>query len=622
MELAKKIPLLLIVKVFSVLTILCVFFPTSPAMPAEDLDSSWKAALNQAVTQGLSFGREVVFTFGPYASIYTKMYHPSTYTMMWAGSLHLAFSYILAFLLLVRKSPWPLLLLFSFVFTCVGRFREIPHLTYPLLLGLLYVQNFGAGTKRDARTWILLSLLFFPLGMIPLIKGTMTMFCMASVALIAGFSLIQKKTSDLIPVLLSPLLSLVFFWLLSGQKLSDLPVFFTSMSPIISGYTDAMAINGKKGEIFLYWLISLGLLGAIGTRTGLHQLPKLFLFALFSLFLFISFKAGFTRHDGHAMISSALVITAAVIFALAFPSRYMLVLLFFGLIAGIRIDSNYYDVTVGGVWREVTSTYLSAAESLKDHFVDKNRLPQIYQTSLQRLGGKLPPAEGTADLYTYEQAYVLASGNPWSPRPVLQSYSAFTPSLAFQNRDHLLGEKAPENVFFKVLTIDARFPSLDDGPSWPVLLRHYKPGILKNDFLHLRKLSERPREVLVVGENKIHSMGEIISIPESQTPVFVECSIKPNIFGKLAKFFFKSTPLWIVVNMKDGSSKTFRIIPAMAEAGFIISPLIENTGEFSKLYGYKSMLKHKQVKSFFIVPASGRWLWKGKFEVSFKTLAQ
>jgi len=38
--------------------------------------------MNQAIAQGLSFGDDIVFTFGPYASVYTQLYHPATVRLM------------------------------------------------------------------------------------------------------------------------------------------------------------------------------------------------------------------------------------------------------------------------------------------------------------------------------------------------------------------------------------------------------------------------------------------------------------------------------------------------------------------------------------------------------------
>ena len=73
-----------------------------------------------------------------------------------------------------------------------------------------------------------------------------------------------------------------------------------------------------------------------------------------------------------------------------------------------------------------------------------------------------------------DQAVLLAHALDFQPRPVFQSYMAYTPRLARMNADVLLDEHAPEWILFPVMTIDRRLPALDDAPSWPLLLTHYQ----------------------------------------------------------------------------------------------------------------------------------------------------
>ena len=55
-------------------------------MPTFGLDPSLEYALNEAVGQGYVFGRDVIFTFGPLASLYWQLYSPATDTIMMVGS--------------------------------------------------------------------------------------------------------------------------------------------------------------------------------------------------------------------------------------------------------------------------------------------------------------------------------------------------------------------------------------------------------------------------------------------------------------------------------------------------------------------------------------------------------
>ena len=102
----------LCLKCILMLVVLVAFVPLAPKLPAASLDASWALGLNQALAQGLSFGKDLIFTLGPYSSVYTKAYHPATAFLMLGGSLYLAYSYWFCLVLLMQlfpgAGPWPL----------------------------------------------------------------------------------------------------------------------------------------------------------------------------------------------------------------------------------------------------------------------------------------------------------------------------------------------------------------------------------------------------------------------------------------------------------------------------------------------------------------------------------
>jgi len=106
------------------LTATVTLVPFSPGMPAAGLDPSWMLAVNQAVAQGLSFGDQVIFTFGPYASVYTQQYHPATDAMMLGASMSLALSYWLALVLVMSGARWPWTVAFVVISLAVTYSRD------------------------------------------------------------------------------------------------------------------------------------------------------------------------------------------------------------------------------------------------------------------------------------------------------------------------------------------------------------------------------------------------------------------------------------------------------------------------------------------------------------------
>jgi len=607
------------------ITVICIFVPFSPEMPGEGLDPSWVFGMNQAVAQGLAFGREVVFSFGPYASIYTKVYHPATDHLMLVGSLYLGLSYGLAVFLLTRNSRWYLLIAFWVVLAGLMYSRDALFYSYPLLVGLFCYQMIDAHEEVALGTNLTLALtiiLFLPFGLFPLIKGSMLILCGTIAILSATFFAANRRWKLAIVVVASSIVSILIFWVASDQSVLNLPSYFISMSSIVSGYTEAMSSSGFWHEIVLYLVAVFILLIAILREDYVAIKSRAYILLVFILYFFLAFKIGFVRHDGHAIMSGTSILIASLLFAIVFHSRQIRIVLFGSVIVWMYIDSHYIKTSTESFSRNIKYTYSSAWSGVKNRLSKKEWLENEFNNTIKHLSDKtkFPLFEGTTDIYSYNQSYLIASGNNWNPRPILQSYSVYTPSLALKNKDHLLGEKAPDNVIFRVEPIDGRIPSIEDGASWPVLLTHYYPSALENDFLYLHKNPSiaKVSGVSLIGEGS-YSFGDVVSVPGDSGLVFAEISIKQSAFGKLANILYKPSQLQISLNLESGITKTYRIISGMAKTGFLISPLVNNTTAFSLLYDV-DYLQNMKVKSFFVVPVSYRSQWIDTYEVVFREI--
>ena len=74
----------------------------------------------------------------------------------------------------------------------------------------------------------------------------------------------------------------------------------------------------------------------------------------------------------------------------------------------------------------------------------------------------LPPSIGSVEVYPWDVWLPLIHDLPYRPRPVFQSYAAFTTKLSEMNARHLISAK-PETLLFQVKTIDGRLPTVDDA---------------------------------------------------------------------------------------------------------------------------------------------------------------
>lgn len=212
-----------------------------------------------------------------------------------------------------------------------------------------------------------------------------------------------------------------------------------------------------------------------------------------------------------------------------------------------------------------------------------------YEKNLaqERKGRLLPPIKGNADLYSYDQAILFAHALPYQPRPVMQSYSAYTPELAARNAAHLRTARAASNILFAIQPIDDRFPSLDDGRSWPELLTLYDIKGASDDrgtYLLLSR-SSVPREYrLTPLRNTSARFGEPVTVPAATNgPVWVEIEIKKSVAGTLVSSLYKPPVLMLTVSLPDHSQRRFRLVPGMAAGGFLLSPLVADNRSFAAL---------------------------------------
>ncbi|ADU70296.1 hypothetical protein [Pantoea sp. At-9b] len=606
---------------------IAVFVPLSPRMPWEGLDPSWSYGMNEALAHGMSIGKDIIFTFGPYASIYTQSYHPATDHLMIWGALYLAISFAIAVWLNFRVSGWPLKIAVLAVLSALIYGRDALFFFYPMLVGIqVYRWAIAFDTKQTMTRGecSLIVALFSPFGLLPLIKGSTLVACVAisifSIALLAKRR--QWKLSLLIVATF--LVSTAIFWVFSGQPLSGLADYFIGLTPIISGYTEAMATNGDLSQCVLYIVATAAMAGFLlyGTRGTFYD--KSVVTLLFLCILFLAFKAGFVRHDGHALICASMILLGALLAGTLLPARSAVAVIVVCLITWTYIDIAYIKKPVDSVKNNFINTFSNSWDGLKQRILEPQALAKDFEerVNLLKKRGGIPKLNGTVDIYSFDQAYLLASGNTWSPRPILQSYSVYTPKLAELNKMHLLAANRPDNIVFNVQPIDKRLPSLEDGASWPVLLSNYQPTSFAGGYLYLKHRdtpnpTSEPSEKIGGG---FYSFGDTVSLPDSHTPIFAKLTIRKSFAGSILNTLFKPSQLQMKLTMQNGVTRSYRIISGMTESGFIISPLIENTAEFGLLSASADYLKDKRVKSIEISATDLPFLWKRSFNIEFYAL--
>ncbi|WMJ67731.1 hypothetical protein [Stenotrophomonas sp. 24(2023)] len=608
-----------------ILTLLWVV-PFNPAMPVTGVDGSWAYAMNVAVAEHLRFGKDIVFTFGPWASVYTGLFHPATDTLMIVGSLLAGLAVSAGFFALLAPSRRALLLLLPVVLALIWSsawhgWRDALFLFLPVLLPCVVArQRLGRAAHL-----LVICLLCAAMAILPLAKGNVTVMVVFSMAVAMWLS---RRASPARAVAMPAIVLLVMLlaWWACGQALADLPGYFLAQVPIISGYTEAMSVQGRSRDIVVF-LVAGGLMfgvAVLAAGRGQRHVPL-----LVAAYLFLIFKSSFVRHDEqHAVIAAAalLLLGLLICFSPGAGAGRGPVALLLGCMGWAVISHGYVPMAPQAMQARLLEMVRSPIAGLWTRIAHPGELAARFRQETSRLGDRPPFARATmrADVYPWDLTPMIAAGQPWAPRPILQSYSAYTPGLVQANALHLQ-RNPPQRVYFNLNPIDGRYPSIEDGASWLPLLGTFAPVAIEGEFAVLER---RPGNgsALVPGNGVQVAavLGQEVPVPAWDDPVWITLDIQPTLAGRLASMAYKAPPLSLWVRYENGDTARFRLVAGMARTGFLLSPTLTRADEYVALASHhrQALLGKRRVVAMGVSGGSGtRLLWQQAYHLRFAPLA-
>jgi hypothetical protein len=614
-----------------------VFFPLFPSMPSAALDPSWRMALNEAWVRDFNFARDVVFTYGPYAFLETGQYDPGTYrALLWCSLLLGA-----TLLLLLRylepderttfRTP---IVLLALVVSGYTSSPDVRFLCFAFLLLVAAARPPGAGIDGGERSPLLrapvvLNLGAFCLGLLCLVKATY----FVEVAVVGALSMIALYTTRrrllAAGIMVSFVFGLTLFWLMAGQHLGDLARFFSNQAQMAAGYGEAMSTAGGLLPPALFLLAAVPLAVAVRRELRPATLVKSALAAGMAVTLFLAFKEGFVREDeSHVMTAAELLLILPWCWPWRWPLERGGVWQMAQTAMAVATGVVFIVIYPGALSKPATDLagYLHCSERgpiacpTHGHWLDES-----YELSLARIRAQvpMPQVQGTVDVYTERQSLAIANGFRWDPRPVMQSYGAYTPALAQLNAEHLTGAKAPDGVLVGLEAIDHRLPSLADGPSWPILLTQYglkgigNPAYLKKGMPLVFYLRRKPdwQRISVARTPLLEAnigLGRELDLPKTDAALFAQIDIRPNLLGKMADLLLDSPRLYIQFEFPDGHLEHYRLPVGAARAGFVISPVVIDSTNFVVLSDLKvrqTQEGRRPVAIWLISTTGGRLVW-------------
>ena len=609
----------------------------SPGLPYPEQDSAWVVALNQAVADRLRFGRDVIYPLGPWGNVYAGQYHPATDGLMLAGGAVVALALAFGLSVLARGSRRWVVLLAPLLIATVGQ-RDPVFITMPLLLLAVAVTVAWPGPPDPRDEWPAkwragaLVLLTISCALLALIKGTFGTQAAPMVGL-AVLALLSNRRHWLAALLLACYAtSLVGFWLLAGQRLIDLSAYITTMPVVISVYSEGLALGGPASDIAVYLWGVVALLWLLWGGRPPSERGDILLLSLGLLFtLFVAFKSGFVRHDEHALIAAGTLAMMPVVLVAQLRPRQLAAAVLVTLSALVFISHHY----AGYEWPSFTrgrDRLMMATSGAWTRIADPGRLQRLFDADMAavRTAMPLPHVAGPTDIYSSGQMILLANGLEWSPRPALQSVTVLGETLAKADLNHLEGADGShppvQNVFYRVESEDNRLRSTEDGLSWRALLTEFRVAGYDRalDMALLRRQSGARGGALPGAEllNGQYRLGEGVELPILPTGVaWATLDLEPTLAGRLASLLFRPPVLTITIRYANGPVEQFRLVSALARAGFLLTPrILHTTDMLSMLLSEHRTAAERPVWMNVSGESGTHWLWQSRYGLRLQTI--
>ncbi len=572
-----------------------------------DLDGSWCLALEYAFRHDLQFGKDVIFTFGPFGFLYPSYSQGNIvefrvpFALIWCGFIAWTTTQ------LAHQIHGPLKYLFLAWFlgssVVVGVHSLDVHVPFVMIFGAMVLMI--DVPKRRVSAVVFLMVLAF----LSLIKFTFFMTAVVSVLLCAAVQSGRRNIKKAILIVLLFSLFIIFFWLSAGQHMENLVPWIRGSLAVAGGYTDAMTTLVPKFSIFVSSVIAgLLFITAFGVvnLTSRVNIAQLGLMTVVLLCLFFSWKHGFTRADDHVNIYNlgiplyfAVLLTRPFQEYLPHSARFSLGVLFVGVVIFCSLAANFQ--AAGTIQRAVRGWPGHLKENalmvLQLAVGDWSKNFSALENPNNNRLLDLPVARqliGTApvDAFNYKQSYIFANGLNYRPRPVIQGYSAYTDYLQVMNLAIFKSEQRPLFLLFNMETIDNRYPTLDDAITLPFIFNNYMPIAVDGPFLVLREKTGLHTNIIMrlLTEQTI-KFNEVIELtPWNDGPIIMQVTMRPTFLGKVTTFLYHA-PIVYLSTQTAGKENQYRFIPQMAERGFLVSPLIETNDDVLNL-----LLKTKGIK--------------------------
>jgi hypothetical protein len=209
----------------------------------------------------------------------------------------------------------------------------------------------------------------------------------------------------------------------------------------------------------------------------------------------------------------------------------------------------------------------------------------------------------TIDVFPWNIQLLIENKLNYLPRPIIQSYSAYTPYLEKLNFEHYNSPKAPEFVIYDYASIDDRYPLFDESRVNVVLAKNYELAELFEYDGRKLLLLQKKKDFKKVTFTKIKEYAMYLNAPlVPKEGVYYEVYFYNSLKGKAVSILEHAPEIGMEILANDGLTTHFKTSKLLLESGVFSSQIITQTSDFMNMMQTSENSKNRSIKAYYFKP--------------------
>ena len=466
--------------------------PLVPLGPSGGTDGSWITALHLARHDGLDFGSQIAYTYGPLGFLTVpRVYYQGQAV---AGWLYVVIAYyaLAVTVLAAARRTMPVLVAVVVTVAALECFRivspdEQTQFAVVAMTALWALALLRADDLHARRWWPVAAAAgggFAALESMVKLNSGVTIALVLAIAFVAAAGPERRRTALAFGAGFA--VTFLVTWLAAGQSLGAIDDYLQTSKEIISGFADFQ----YDEKTYRFWeypaaaIIAVGLAVLAWRGTGTWSLgARTGALAVTALVLFSAFKQGFVRHDAHSLFFFATTLVLATgLASRANPP----------LATWLAVGGSFVAFVAAAQPKLYEFHQPRHTWSFTRDAVDVLRHPEAVQEaaladvrSRQRIPDEALRAIGERPVHVFPTESSVAWTQPqlnWRPLPIFQGFQAYTRELDERNAAMLRSGRAPERLLRSreyspfedpeaLMQVACRYTEVFARDDWQVLAR-------------------------------------------------------------------------------------------------------------------------------------------------------